>query len=120
MSEQLIGIPERALLLAILHRAVEDAICDRWGIYQHIRREARYWLLDWREFDRNEPFTFPWICIHLDLDPEAARETILQAVRAKKELKLYCSPNGALVRLAADESPEYPTHMLEFKEYSKS
>lgn len=58
--------PERNLLAAVLARAICDAFgtahCER-----HIVRSARQWLFG--KLTPKRPFSFAWVCLHLDLDP---------------------------------------------------
>lgn len=58
--------PERNLLAAVLARAICDAFgtahCER-----HVVRSARQWLFG--KLLPKKPFSFAWVCMHLDLDP---------------------------------------------------
>ena len=60
--------PERNLLAAVLSRAICDAFgsahCER-----HVIRSARQWLFG--KLTPKKPFSFAWVCMHLDLDPVA-------------------------------------------------
>lgn len=72
--------PERELLAGVLDRAIRDASglgwdCDRW-----IQESA----LEWFDSKSLEPFSFLWICSHLDLCPVRLRRAPeLFAVLAK-------------------------------------
>jgi len=59
--------PERNLLSAVLARAICDAFgsahCER-----HIVRSARQWIFG--KLSPKEPFSFAWVAIHLDLEPD--------------------------------------------------
>lgn len=56
-------IPEKKLLVAILQRSILDLNC---GGHQGDRRDAREWF----ESGCNKPYSFNWICDHLDISPE--------------------------------------------------
>ena len=59
--------PERNLLAAVLSRAICDAFgqarCER-----HVVRSARQWIFS--ELTPKVPFSFAWIALQLDLDPQ--------------------------------------------------
>ena len=65
--------PERNLLAAVLARAICDAFgsahCDR-----HEIRSARQWLFG--QLAPKRPFSFAWVCLHLDLDPISLQESL--------------------------------------------
>ena len=65
--------PERNLLAAVLARAICDAFgsaqCDR-----HEVRSARQWLFG--QLTPKLPFSFAWVAIHLDLEPNSLQETL--------------------------------------------
>ena len=65
--------PERNLLAAVLARAICDAFgtahCER-----HIVRSARQWLFG--KLTPTKPFSFAWVCLHLDLDPISLQESL--------------------------------------------
>lgn len=64
---------ERNLLAAVLARAICDAFgtahCER-----HVVRSARQWLFG--KLEPKEPFSFAWVCIHLDLDPLQLQDSL--------------------------------------------
>ncbi len=64
---------ERNLLAAVLARAICDAFgtahCER-----HVVRSARQWLFG--KLEPKEPFSFAWVCIHLDLDPLGLQDSL--------------------------------------------
>lgn len=77
-------IPEKLLLFAILERAIADAsgvTGDIWrkqrGEFESTVLKARRWLKLWTEFDFEKPFTFPWVCMHLDVCPYELRARIM-------------------------------------------
>lgn len=55
--------PERRLLNAMLARALRDAASQPRTAES---REGMAWLRS--EADENHPFSFAWVCLHLDLD----------------------------------------------------
>lgn len=65
--------PERNLLAAVLARAICDAFgtahCER-----HIVRSARQWLFG--KLTPKRPFSFAWVCTHLDLDPIQLQDSL--------------------------------------------
>jgi hypothetical protein len=70
-------LPERNLLVAILERAILDAVgIGRCNDPKDIR-QARFWIMD--EPLDNEPFTLGWICEHLDLEPKQIRDLYIKA-----------------------------------------
>lgn len=75
------GVPERALLAAVLERAILDATGNITGhsVYKtksDTRLEATNWLSNWNEADTETRFTFPWICQELDLCPHRVLEAL--------------------------------------------
>jgi hypothetical protein len=65
--------PERNLLAAVLARA----ICDAFGTAQcerHVVRSARQWLFG--KLTPKKPFSFAWVCLHLDLDPISLQDCL--------------------------------------------
>ena len=78
---------ERGLLLAILERAINDALgLVACGTYSQIGRletiaEAREWLglqIGGGNMDELEPFSFPWVCDHLELCPKKVIKWMLK------------------------------------------
>lgn len=72
-SYEIISIPsdfsERRLLTAILERAVFDIICDYKDI--RIREDAIRFFTAYNFNMKNPPpFSYLWICYHLEMDPE--------------------------------------------------
>lgn len=66
---------EKRLLAAILERLIMDIICD----YSNplIRERALEFITDFPFDSKNPPpFSYPWICIHLGLDPKAFLQQI--------------------------------------------
>jgi hypothetical protein len=66
--------PEKALLYAILTRAIFDYCNVGFDISQFDSRQADAWI-----FSRNQkPWSFLWICSHLDLCPQRLRKFLLK------------------------------------------
>lgn len=61
----LTGTPERNLLMAVLERAILDYV----GNTAKDVENAKEWIFDKQEQPYSE-FSFPWVCHHLDLEPE--------------------------------------------------
>lgn len=64
--------PERSLLVALLRRA----LFDFFGGSASEKDAARDWIFD--EDSEEEPFSFPWVCAYLDMDPERVRKYVTQ------------------------------------------
>lgn len=80
----------KALLYAILERAVLDYKGkheSKYWLTAHYARDAKRWLFAWRAKDLEKPFTFPWICINLDLDPYSTQSKIKKLVDSAEDLK---------------------------------
>ena len=79
--------PEHALLCAIIERALLDlryrdlASGKHWGRPQ---QTAKAWLMS----PRNKPWTFLWICQHLQLDPQRIRALALE-IEAGRDIISY-------------------------------
>jgi len=74
---------EKLLLFAVLERAIADAgnCCfDLWKGEPGSRRlaveRAREWILEWQEKDFDIPWTFPWVCTHMELCPYTLKNTL--------------------------------------------
>lgn len=73
-----VGSPERNLLAEILIRAITDYMGWSADVQRHVS-DARAWLCIDRNFPKKiEPFSFMWICEHLDLSHEMVRRRILE------------------------------------------
>lgn len=84
-------VPEKKLLYAIIERAVLDFqgrnATDLEGRY-HMRR-ADAWLFYWRKGDEREPFTFPWVCLHLDLCPSELTRKLRKLIQSSAKFDPY-------------------------------
>lgn len=79
-SSQTIGTPERRLLLAILERAILDYV----GNDPEEVQASESWLFC-KDSSISDQFTFPWICLYLDLDPVKTLKLIRQMPRRGKQ-----------------------------------
>lgn len=90
-------LPEKQLLAAILERAALDATTVyEWSLmHQGVSGEAKGWFglgARFSQHSADHPFSFEWICAHLDLDAVAVREKVREYVRNKKRLLFIYSP----------------------------
>lgn len=99
------GKQERSLLFALLERAVLDAAGQRLNCQEgestseNTIRDAREWLLDWEEGDFHEPYSFCWVCEHLDLCPQLVRDGLRAALSEDGKLrKTHVGINGIMDR----------------------
>lgn len=76
----------RQLLASILIRTMLDlkgqTVISNWET-SDITKQARIWV----NCDSLEPFSFRWICEHLDLDPKIIREGMLNYRYERKRIK---------------------------------
>jgi len=76
--------PERALISAMILRAISDILYVGKHELPASKRTARAWIVNWTSTDtEHTPFSFPWCCYHLDLDPTLLRDLILTKTRSK-------------------------------------
>lgn len=84
---------EERLLLAVIQIAASDALGvgvlpnSDPGVRRKLKQEARAWLAD---ENHSDPFSFVWICHHLNISPGKIRSNIEQA--ESKNIKR--SPRG--------------------------
>lgn len=85
---------EKKLLRAILYRAASDfttvfltdirddtlSSCERIRERSNLQREAEGWIED-RSIS---PWSYRWVCCHLDLDPEILRRELWRARRYRE------------------------------------
>jgi hypothetical protein len=86
------GVPERALLAAVLERAILDATGNVTGhsVYSakpELRLEATNWLSNWSDPDTETKFTFPWICQELDLCPHRVLAALRPHLGVRQKIK---------------------------------
>lgn len=103
------ALPERACLAAILERALLDACgsCVTKNRQQELTEKARRWILDWGESDRDNPFTFPWICEQLDVCPARVRACARRLMRAPKAPKHSAIPWSQVIRSMLTDTEVY-------------
>ena len=81
LMPQIINIPERDLIAAVLHRAIMDATSDGAAYnYEHNQEARRFLHLNCEpaliDILLPRPFSFIWICQCLDLDWRSFRRAI--------------------------------------------
>lgn len=89
-------IQEMALLLAILERSIRDylAIFEDKKYGQHaMMLEAKEWLFNDESL---EPWSYHWICQHLDIDPQMVR---IRVEKLKTEIEPFRGGGGKLNQL---------------------
>jgi hypothetical protein len=78
---------ERALLYAMIERAALDATGNvgfTGGVAPTVAKiAARAWISCWRDAESAPAFSFPWVCIYLDLDPYEMKSKLRALYRAK-------------------------------------
>lgn len=81
-----LGIPEKKLLVAIIERAYLDAQGNTTGDHDkdrpEIRRQADKWLFRWRSDEPLIPFSFQWVCSHLEVCPQKTRRNLKKLLGA--------------------------------------
>jgi hypothetical protein len=101
-APMLTGTPERRLLLAMVERAILDFV----GNDPVEVEEAESWIFGELESTPLRPFTFPWICQHLDLDVASIAQTIKAMPRRGKNrvAPWYFNKPGAAPKTASSKS----------------
>jgi len=102
-APMLTGTPERRLLLAMVERGILDFV----GNDPVEVEEAEAWIFGEHETTLLRPFTFPWICQHLDLDVASITQTIRAMPRRGKNrvAPWYFNKPGSSAKPAAEKSP---------------
>jgi len=72
-SAHRIDPPHRNLLAAILARGISDAAYSYHGLNDAVSRQAQGWLRS----ESEDPWSFIWICGHLDLCPILVRMRVM-------------------------------------------
>lgn len=83
---------EKLLLLAILLTAIED-VATLNHKSSNLQKDAVLWVDCWDNHDHKYPYTFPWVCIELDLDPYSMRERIIESREFDKFFKTIRARN---------------------------
>jgi hypothetical protein len=73
------AIAERDLWTAVFLQAIDDLTGTKGPNPRAIQKAAQRWF----ESTSEEPRAFLWLCIHLNLDPAAVLESILQQAGRK-------------------------------------
>lgn len=105
---------EKALLIAVLQRAIMDAAGNSGlslGCQATIgvRNSARRWIEYWDDTDEKHPMTFPWVCIQLDLNPKEVRR-IAKGFFDKRASELFNRGYANPVRCAERMFGATPSH----------
>jgi hypothetical protein len=79
--------PELLLITSVLTRAICDATSP-FNLPKKERRRARAWICNWGSVLDAPPFSFPWVCTQLNLNPFQVRKIVLQ-LKHKKKHGLY-------------------------------
>lgn len=79
--------PYRALLVAVLERAIRDTLCPGVECKQFEKREAMCWVFDDPHWSA-EGLTFNNICEVLNLPGAEIRERILKAIGGEVQISL--------------------------------
>jgi hypothetical protein len=102
-------IPERALLYALLDRAIRDSLAATGDVPDHISFEVGGWFAS----NGRKPFSFRWICEHLSLDHERVRAALERLKQDPEAVKRHMKPDaGNVVQRFVDASDDcfYVTH----------
>jgi len=78
----------QAIWRSIFERAVRDIVTyrdQRTPYRKKVHETALNWALCWDDSDRDQLFTFPWICDTLGWDPDKAARLIWEARRTNFE-----------------------------------
>lgn len=73
--------PERMLIAEVIMRAVRDYVNDEITYAPRLKQDAAVWLRIGRQLqeeDQQEPFSFVWCCVWLELNPEEIRDRIVK------------------------------------------
>lgn len=101
MCDEGLEFDARPLLLAILERAILD-MCGNKGFGREAKapivRDARFWVTRWHPDDTHAEWTFPWVCLNLDLDPVKIRETIVNLAKDGLDTKRSALNQETLIR----------------------
>jgi hypothetical protein len=85
--------PEKSLIAAILDRAIRDIVnpadCTYMLKYKNTNKRS---AVAWLRQRHNEPFSFLWICQHLDICPRRTRTFVLELLRTGQRFDIG---NGA-------------------------
>lgn len=85
VDPELVALPERRLLAAVLGRAIIDYVGDIENITQLETREAWAWLFN---SERKDTFSFMNCCNELDICPYELRKKI-KKVKANKSFNIH-------------------------------
>lgn len=111
MDEKATG--ERALLLAMLERAIVDAAKPIKGVARETRREALQWVKYSHPSDINTPFTYLWVCSHLEICPHKLREYALECIKNQDAPRFTSTPLFLTEMLDLEDDAEHHVPGLE-------
>lgn len=98
---------ERALLLAMIERAIVDAAKPIENVAKETQREALQWLKYSHPEDTNIPFTYLWACEHLGIDPNRLRRFSLQCIKRQDVDRFTLKPLMLMEFLETEDDAEY-------------
>lgn len=108
-------LPERLLLLAVLENGIREAcgiLVDRptmgKGEIAKIIFDAVSWVIDWHDGPL-EPYSFPWVCEHLDICPHRTRRIAKEYISGKHGRPPKHTMNTDLFLLS--RSPDHDTRV---------
>lgn len=81
--------PEKSLIAAILDRAIRDIVnppdCTYMLKYKNTNKRS---AITWLRQQHCEPFSFLWICQHLDICPKRTKGFILELLKNGQKFDL--------------------------------
>lgn len=108
---------ERLLIFAVLERAIADAgnccadiTCAISNERIHAVKRAQRWIRVWRARDFERPYTFPWICIHLGVDPYVLRKALIRQGWPEYRKSQLCTDQ--VLRVFLDDAPTVDDQLL--------
>jgi len=77
-----VQIPEKVLLIEILKRAINDLLghfgdAQKYKGKNPLYLDAKRWIFKPINQYYQEPFSFAWVCYHLEQDPKEVRKRIM-------------------------------------------
>lgn len=108
------SIPERALLMAIVRRAIMDVL--GYDIKReertNVQRDAWLWVMNSRKRG-NEPFGIDWVLEHLSIDPERFRKEVCRALNTGQDERLRGFVYGQILDNVKLTRPHRVNHKLD-------
>jgi len=97
--------PELCLLFAMLERAVLDLLANTTSLTRVADRASAYTWITRPDQDRKEPWTFAWVCEHLNVDARTARNNILKIDNSQHYRQGHIQ-NRSVVSMILDDIPD--------------